>query len=221
MGRSGGLALLLIAPSAIAQAPTDGFGVRVCGIPDVDGDGTDNLVVADAGYGGGTIWTISGLDGHWIRSAAGDEDHAWLGGSFFAMGEEICACVSTRVGPALQYRSGKTLEPNRTSDVVQAERGFYAWVECAGDIDGDSVLDAALCVVPNGNCGCFVQVVSGKTGKGLRRIDVALSRSNRAGAVACLGDLDGDGVRDFALTLDTFPWGEARIDSGKTGKPIR
>jgi hypothetical protein len=219
------LALFLTALSAAAQDHTDGFGRRVCGIEDINADGTDDLVVADAGYGDrGAIWTISGKDGHRIGTALGERERAWLGGSFFVMGGEICACVDTPEGPALQYRPGKTLEPTRASDVVRMEKGFYAWVECAGDNDGDGVLDAALCVVPNKNEGCFIEIVSGKTGRQLRRIAVALSRSNYASAVASLGDLDGDGVPEIgAGTGYSFPEDQrfrVFVFSGKTGEKL-
>jgi hypothetical protein len=185
---------------SILPLGVDGFGRIVHGIADVDGDGTDDLVVADAGHGiGGAIWTVSGKDGRRIGTALGDEGHHALGASFFVMGEEICAWVETPEGPALQFLSGKKLQPTRSSDVFRMKKGSYSWVECAGDIDRDDVLDAALCVVPDGNEGCFIELVSSKTGTGLRRIPVALSRCTAASAVASLGDLDGDGVPEIGV----------------------
>jgi hypothetical protein len=37
------LSLFLLALSATVQDQTDGFGMRLCGIQDLDGDGTDDL----------------------------------------------------------------------------------------------------------------------------------------------------------------------------------
>jgi hypothetical protein len=78
-----------------------------------------------------------------------------------------------------------------------------------------------LCVVPNKNEGCFIEIVSGKTAKRLKRIGVALSRCNAASAVASLGDLDGDGVPEIGVgTGYSFPVDQrfrVFVFSGKTG----
>ena len=52
--------LCLLALGALSADGTDGFGRRICGIADVNGDGTDDLVVADPGFdGNGAIWRVS------------------------------------------------------------------------------------------------------------------------------------------------------------------
>ncbi len=217
-------ATFLLAIASASPEGTDAFGRCVRGIADVNGDGVDDLLVGDAGYNFGTLWTVSGKDGKRIAVTSPDPAHLWLGGSFFVTGDEVCACVSTPDGPQLEYFACRTLTPGRASAVVREGKGFFAWVECAGDIDGDGVLDAALCVVPGGNEGCRIELVSGKSGKSLRTIPVGLSRCNSASAVATLGDLDGDGVPELGVgTGYCFPADQRHrvfVFSGKTGTKL-
>lgn len=217
------LSLLLLAFANFYQETSDGFGRRVCGIADVNGDGTDDLVVADAGFrGSGAIWTVSGKDGSRIATALGSEQRMGLGESFFSMGKELCVCVTTTDGPALVYLSTETLKPLRQSEPVTRAQNFYSFVVPAGDIDGDGVTDALMSLVPKDLKRSFLELIAGKTGKRLRTIEVPLTRRIAlGGAVASLVDLNGDGVPEIGVGTESIAQQySVFVLSGKSGETL-
>ena len=227
--------LCLFALGALSIADTDDFGRRICGIADLNGDGTDDLVVADASFGTdrakfpwelgyGAIWTISGKDGSRIATALGDKEHTGLGGSFFMIGDEICTTINTGKGPALRLFAGKTLQVTRTSSVFERKPGYSAWVISAGDIDRDGVLDAALCIAPNRNEDCVIEIVSGRTLASLKSIHVPFSGWHPLGAITSLGDLNGDGVPEIGVATSYCIFeslsNHVYVFSGKSGERL-
>ncbi len=219
------LAACLLVITNATSTVADSFAICVRGIADVNGDGVDDVVVSDPSYRGfGAIWTVSGRDGSRIGCALGSEKRSGLGRSYFVSNSEVCACVDSPDGPVLIYYDGKTLEPRRKSEVVARAQGFDALVDSAGDIDGDGVTDAVLCLSPNDLKHSFLELVSGRSGKRVRTIELGWSGGERANTVASLGDLDGDGVSDFGVSAGLrFPDGarnRVMLHSGRTGAGI-
>lgn len=234
-----GTCLLLTVAIALSQQTAasprmerDGFGRHVCGLPDVNADGTDDLVVADVSFqdGRGSVWTISGKDGSRIAQALGEEK-SYLGGSFFVGTDEngdripeVCSLAAGQAGHEILVLSGKTLERLRVIELAPLPEGTFMWMEAVGDLDADGFPDAACCVVPTGTESSYIDLVSTKAGNVLHRIEVSFSRTHAGGMVAGLPDLDGDRVPDLAIATgyaqDPVSRFQAAIYSGKSGSKL-
>ncbi|MEE2887234.1 MAG: Calx-beta domain-containing protein [Planctomycetota bacterium] len=85
-----------------------------------------------------------------------------------------------------------------------------------GDVDADGVADFLVGDGQAASQAGVVDVRSGKTGKSLFQFTGAAGE--RLGSSVCgLGDLDGDGVADFAMAASGTEFFIARVMSGKTG----
>lgn len=109
-----------------------------------------------------------------------------------------------------------------------AEFGFS--VASLGDVDGDGVGDF-LVGAPNASPGGIFRagsalLISGQTGAVLQRFDGAAEQDLLGWSVAGLGDVNGDGVPDFAITTLNRAMGpveylgEVTVYSGMTYAPL-
>ena len=103
------------------------------------------------------------------------------------------------------------------SDTVKGES-----VDRIGDVNGDAVEDVIVGERLNGTAVLF----SGADGATIERISAPVSGSNYGASVLGLGDVDKDGVRDFAVGASADPsfvagGGAVYIYSGKTRQVIR
>ncbi|MDH5492617.1 MAG: FG-GAP-like repeat-containing protein [Myxococcales bacterium] len=112
--------------------------------------------------------------------------------------------TSTDVGAAYLYRGARTGTENSPSRVLRApDGGFFGWASsCAGDLDGDGYADLAIGAPEAFGTEGRVYVYYGSP----RGIDARPSQvlspldgSLLGGAIAGLGDVNGDGFGDLAV----------------------
>ena len=88
---------------------------------------------------------------------------------------------------------------------------FGAHVASAGDLDADGAQDILL------TAHGLVEVRSGRTGELLLRIEEAGEEPTKALGI---GDADGDGVPDLAVSYRDFPISRIAVRSGQTGNAL-
>lgn len=230
------------------------FGAAVAGAGDIDGDGTPDLIIGAPrtdGHGNddpGSVLVLSGADGSTIFSFTGTQRRDLFGfavaGGGDANGDGIpdiaVGAPGWRHGPGgpgnVPFAGQVTIFSGADGSVlhfVDGERprgNLGASVSFAGDVDGDGA-DDLLIGQPLANPDARVIILSGDDGAVLGQFvarDSHLVRSDRlGGAAVALGDIDGDGLTDFALagTKDAHPDHGDRsrvyIFSGVTVLPLR
>lgn len=125
--------------------------------------------------------------------------------------------------------SGRNAELLFSAYGLDSDDFFGSSVACAGDVNGDGHVDYVVGAPEEDGGGTrrgAVWVFSGADGTVLHHL-VAPTDNHRFGtSVAGLGDLNGDGMADFAATwrgaLQQFPWsqGLALAFSGATGEVL-
>lgn len=218
--------LLLFALSGVARGQSlawrdvgeyrsDGFGISVATFDDIDGDGTADLLVGTNGYG--RVLIVSGATAAVLRELASVEPGESLGGPAtllddldadgrreFAVTRPYRPNADGTFGAIDVYSSAGTrlriVPPTPPANVLGAS------VASIDDLDLDGV-DEMLFVEreDNGYTGTgFATIVSGATGAVLRQHSgpnwsdgiSGATYATRAGAV---GDVDGDGRRDYVV----------------------
>lgn len=202
------------------------FAMSVCGIGDVNTDGSPDFLVGDPGFAGsafdahesrhrGRVWLLSGADGSVIWAAAsknlGDGFGRALGRIDDLNGDGAPDCL---VGSNEQFGEGPgfvAILCGRTGERIRTVHGerpndlFGLTVEGLGDVDGDGVADFAASAsrrdadgLPDGTGE--LRSISGATGEVIRRTPCFLWVSFVGGRPATgLGDVNGDGRADFAV----------------------
>lgn len=114
--------------------------------------------------------------------------------------------LHTHIGDANQLRLGQVLS-------------------AGGDVDGDGFGDYLLgmpAASPNGGSSGEVRIHSGVTGALIRTLDGAAATHEFGGAIAGVGDLNGDGFDDVLVgAVGAGVAGEATLHSGATGAVLR
>ena len=198
--------------------PGDWFGRQVAAMGDLDGDGVPDWAVSSSREEpvsgetrAGRVTLRSGATGAVIRSWTG-EIHQELGDRMVALddldGDGLADIAFTRHPTSLlplaavEVRSTGTgaLLLNLPALTLHGGGNFAYSLTATGDLDGDGLSDLAL--------GCFSYSVSGDhrlrllssvTGALIHEfIDVEVPSENTV--LAVLGDLDNDGVDDFAYS---------------------
>jgi hypothetical protein len=111
---------------------------------------------------------------------------------------------------------------------VGGQDGFGSSVTSIGDVDADGVPDVVAGADPTWSPG-YAKVLSGRTGRELAVLPGEHANDRFGHTVAALGDVDGDGIPDFAVTalgapsLDgRIPWaGRVYVFSGRDFSRIR
>ena len=189
------------------QAAGERFGSALAGAGDIDGDGTPDFIVGAPGAG--TTWEAGRVTVH--SGADGSQLHAFVhttynfgtavagGGDFDGDG------VPDVVGSAPNNYGLVNVHSGADGSLLQSFSGpstndfLGASVAFAGDLDGDGadelIIGAKQYFITQKG---YVQVRAGKTGALLLVMPGVQNASAYGAAVACLGDVDGDGHPEVA-----------------------
>jgi hypothetical protein len=173
-------------------APWSNFGNSVAIVGDIDGDGGDDYWVGAPG----------------ARDSAG------------------------RITGVAYLHSGKTGELRRSVDGKTVQAFYGAFVTAIGDVDGDGAKDVLIAAPqiqyvpykssygPPSGPG-FVEIRSGADGTFLRE-HVGAGNGTAFGKSGCdIGDVDGDGVSDYAIGAPRISAGTVYVHSGASGALLR
>jgi hypothetical protein len=234
-------------PDAVALHVLDGegggFGWAASGLADIDGDGAGELITSApnlTGAGGtrsGRLYVFSGRSGVLLHAFDGPLANSTLGFSMADAGDvdgdgvhDILGGAKgdqggTSAGNVLVY-SGATGAMLRAVTGEEVREGFGHAVASIGDINGDGVPDFVVGAPgTDGDAGANAgraYVVSGAGGP--VRIHKGGEAMDQLGSgVAGIGDIDGDGVPDYAVSAKRggpTNRGACLVFSGADGLPI-
>ncbi|MCB9833074.1 MAG: hypothetical protein H6807_11435 [Planctomycetes bacterium] len=168
---------------------------------DIDGDLVPDFAIGSpaASGGNGVVAAYSGANGAPIWSVAGATTQSVLGSTFFGVGDVDGDLIPDLVawaqgdptpGPwigTINVFSGVNGALLRqTLNVAPSE---IAWVEAAGDVDGDGYRDYSVVIDSAGLGTTYLCEVRSGLNDGLIR--------SLADNTAAVGDLNGDGIGDF------------------------
>ncbi|MFN4896955.1 MAG: integrin alpha [Pseudomonadota bacterium] len=198
----------------------DGLGFSVSGIGDVDGDGVPDLVVGIPfsdinGADAGAVRVFSGKDGTLVRQFVGSRSAEYLGLSVAAAGDlnkdqvqeiVVGAPGASNGGPlnagaviVFSVKDGKELWTKYGSETNEYLGEAVAGV---GDLNKDGYDDVIAGTTQSDDKGDSlgsVTVFSGQDGKVLNFTTGSQDYERFGRSVAGLGDLNGDGYKDFAV----------------------
>ncbi len=209
------------------------LGSAVAALPDVNGDGVPDYAVGSPGYNSNTgkVSVYSGATGKEIWSVTGDNLGDRFGSSLaadhsrFIVGApaktNLCSCSATtcdrNVGYVKIYNSS-TLALVAKVNGIYTGGGMGTSVAVIGDISGDGVSDVvagepqayldtrngatigACSYWPKGN----VSVINGSTGAVIQQLSGQKFGWRYGAVVGAVGDVNNDGVPDFASAGDGF-----------------
>ncbi len=227
------------------------FGYTVAGVPDLDGDGRGEVMVAEHVFDPVRVYVFSGATGavlHMLESPTpgglGDfgESLSWIPDiDGDGVPDLLVGATDERVGPTSYGRvyafSGATGQLIRSFDAPAANE-YYFGSSVAGlpDLDGDGRGDLAAGTLYTGlvddplrHAG-IVHAFSGATGLLLRTLTSphAQGSGSFGFAVASVPDVNGDDIGDLVVGApgETFPGGPSRagavyVFSGASGSLVR
>lgn len=208
-GRDGSVLMTLS-----GEAGDEGFGTKVTGIGDFNGDGYPELAVgAPEGPGGagnpaypGYAYVFSGRDGKLLLRLAGAGPHAQMG-SALAGGHGLFIVGAGGEGPRhagrvyVYDKLGGKPKFVRDADATGVALGAM-FVSIAGDMNGDGIPDVYASDWANGAHGRFsgrVYVYSGGDGHVLITLDGQSAGEGFGTCAAKTGDVNGDGRADLVI----------------------
>lgn len=209
---------------------SDDFGRSVDGVGDVNGDDFDDFVVgapsAGPGFSRGQVRVFSGQNGSVLFTFTGTADFDQRGWSAAGAGDvngdgtpDIVYGTPNAFGSgSAEVRSG--LDGSLIHTIVghASSSSLGRAVDGAGDVDGDGFSD--LIVGDHLASAAFGEawLISGRDGSTISQVTGSASNDRLGGAVAALGDIDGDGHADVIVGADQGPIqaaGFARVYSGR------
>ncbi len=231
------LCLLLAVPCPPQQilAATPGRSAGPVGAAgDVDGDGTVDLfavsrplngttdeLVISSGRTSYTLRTIplNGIPIDLVESAAGVGDVDGDGHPDVLLGFPREGAAFTGAARVYSTADGSLLH----EILGQSSGELLGWSVAGGeDFDGDGRSDFIVSSTFGSSSGAgSVQVVSGSTGGVIHTLTTPSSPGAFGAAVAIVDDLDGDGVRDFAVGVPDGTVSQLRLYSSSAGTLIR
>ncbi|HTF87329.1 MAG TPA: integrin alpha [Planctomycetota bacterium] len=233
---------LVLAGNAFAQGQLysfSNFGDRAISLGDIDGDGHPDVLASRAGtYGAiGEARVISTRQGTTLASFLGNSAGDGFGLALASLGDVDLDGVND-----FAIASPLGLQPAGTNPMVELRSGasgallrriagapgslFGTALASAGDINGDLVPDL-LVGSPAGGASSegMVQIFSGASGSVLRtHLGAGGAQGAFGAALTSLGDVDSDGVPDYACADpkdNSFGPGSVVVFSGSSGATIR
>lgn len=229
-------ALALVVSATSGALITFPAGPRSVGcMGDLNGDGCPDLVLGNVQHDSlGSAFLVSGKDGKLLATAHAPEGAKFFGCSVapwvdydgdgvrdFAVsapGGYFRPTDGARVMGAVYVCSGKSGAVLAKFAGREAGDAFGVEIANVRDIDGDGKDDLLVGAPGMGRA----YVLSGKDGKELRVVGSGDTRDDFGEAVCGLGDVDGDGVPDFAVGAPSESiGGRAHLYSGKDGHELR
>lgn len=214
--------------------PGDGFGAALLAIPDQDGDGILELLIGAPHSHGegelrGRVYVYSPTSERVLGSRPGREDRDEFGSSLIELGD-LAGDGKQVIGvgaPGHDYSRGRlehyqlrwfaereelrwTLLGQVTGRRTQSR--FAASLAPAGDVNRDGSPDYLVGApyhdakrLPDAG---MASLISGATGRALRRFTGKEPGGLLGEALASVGDIDGDGVPDFLISAPSAREGE-------------
>jgi tetratricopeptide (TPR) repeat protein len=203
------------------ETPTDGFGHAVVGLGDVDCDGRSDLAIGapgiDAGGSQAGRVEVFAATGARLHRSIGRDRRDSLGEHIARVGDldgdgasELAMGTLHRTGGrgyawVVSGRTGAVLYEFPAAD---QDIGPEVRVAAAGDVDGDAVPDVALAWRARSTAnGPRCAVLSGRTGAIVLSLSGTDPDEGFGADIAGVGDLDGDGRADLAITS----WSEVSL----------
>jgi hypothetical protein len=215
------------------------LGAAVAAGGDVNGDGVTELLIGGPG-GSGSVLVVNGASGAILRThTPGPGTGGWFGHSVTFLGdlqndgadEYAIGAIETQTNNykgrvrAYDGASGAQLWEVLGS---QPDDEFGFSIARIGDCDGDGfpelVVGARQDGFPSPVGRGYVRVLSGATGSSIAKFFGSLSAWGMGFSVAAIGDVDGDGLEDFAASqpgADDFGYAFASAVRVFAGDPLQ
>ncbi len=224
--------------------PFDRVGSALAGRGDVNGDGYHDVLIGarewdepgkvDAGkaflfFGGpsgpvvGSPWTVVGsTDRLGLGASVALTDFDGDGYTDVVVGSSAPPSDGFAPGRVAIYYggpSGPSTNPGLVLQAAQPSLSFGLVVAAIGDVNADGIADLAV-GAPNENNVGVVRVYPGTHGRSQNQIPILTLVGSQAGArfgaeIAGGGDLDGDGLGDFAIGQPFYDGGAGQTDEGR------
>lgn len=202
----------------LGHAQSDRYGAKTAGIDDINGDGINDFMVSVPGWESfpdgdhGAVRVRSGADRALIYQYHGTTDDAHLGNEIAGVGD-----LDADGTPDFAISSGKVEYPSGNEGIVYAYSGatgalIHSFYGGAYESFGDSVTGVGdvnldghddLLVGAPGRRGFASSFGSAYLFSGMDGSQLAYysgpTNSQFGASVACLGDMTGDGIPDFAI----------------------
>jgi len=208
---------------------TDGFGLTLEGLGDVDGDGVPDFAVGSLGVetddgpaGGSRIELLSGKSGKllyaslcWISGFYGPDRPALRLGDVNGDGHTDFALYGGKGKSRAPFEVISGLDFSVIWKSVSAEDTLRP--QSSIDWNGDGLLDVVAIAVGG------VEVRAGDDGRRLAKIDAGCFGSSGYGQpILAIPDIDGDEIPELLIPKHTegINWGCVRLRSGKDGQLI-
>ena len=222
------------------------FGRSVAGVGDVNGDGRGDVLVGAGGVGTQGMATVfSGLDGSIIHALSYGGVTGWFGSAVSGIGDvdgdgvrdflvSAPGAYNSALGASgiVYLFSGQSGLLIQTFSTPQSLGTFGASVAGIHDMDGDGFPDVLVgaigynCVPTQWGCPPVIFpgqafIFSSASGAVIAAFNGAYTYDDFGALVDALGDVDGDGVNDFAVGgRGVSNTGLNRVYSGATGTVI-
>jgi len=215
----------------------DYFGAYLARMPDMNGDGVDELAVSapyadNTGTDTGSVFVYAGRTGALLMQSDGPSNLIFYGVPLGPIGDVdgdgVCDLYVSQygVGDVVHVVSGANGSEIRTLSGATGEY-FGLDVSAIHDVDGDGMRDLLIGAKHGQNANGWytgaAYVVSTASGTVLRTHLGAFDGEFHGYGTAAVSDLDGDGVPDYAVAskYDDARWSAmARVYSGATGNAL-
>jgi hypothetical protein len=203
-------------------APTAYYGgnyVPYAAIGDMNGDGHMDVVSVQRGDGVVKIWLGNGTGALTIAGQCSMADGTWVALGDLNADGRLDMVVTNRDDNTVSVMIGNGSGACTSSNRFPATGGPYS--VALGDLNGDGHLDMVTANIYGGSVSIFLGNGSGGFGT---RTDRTVGAGNSSPRIVTLGDLNGDGVLDLAVTVSETDLVAIHLGNGSggftTGMPV-